>query len=101
MTNNIDPITEQELHAYIDGGLSEHRIHAVENFLAHNPTELAKVKDYQKLNQLLSTRHRQILNERIPRAITSQTPRIGIRAKSIPLLIAASVVWAFIGGIVG
>jgi anti-sigma factor RsiW len=47
------PVTEQELHRYIDGQLQAARLVAVEAYLARNPEEAERVAVYREQNMLL------------------------------------------------
>ena len=53
MTPQTGPITEADLHAYVDGLLSEARRVEVEAFLAANSQEAERVRAYQKQNEML------------------------------------------------
>lgn len=44
--NNDAPMTETELHAYVDGQLDAARRAAVETYLATNPAEAERVRAY-------------------------------------------------------
>lgn len=50
MNNPDAPISEYELHAYADGQLDERNRERVEAWLSDNPTDAARVRDWQKQN---------------------------------------------------
>ena len=47
------PPSENDLHAYVDGGLDEDRRAEVERWLAENPEAAAEVADWQRQNDLI------------------------------------------------
>jgi anti-sigma factor RsiW len=47
------PITEDELHLYVDGRLDRIRAASVEAFLEANPREARRVEDYCHINELM------------------------------------------------
>ncbi|HEX7928577.1 MAG TPA: hypothetical protein VF678_13370, partial [bacterium] len=51
MTDQTFTITEDQLHAYVDGQLDETARLAVERFLAQNAEAAARVRSWQTLNQ--------------------------------------------------
>ncbi|MBW8835126.1 MAG: zf-HC2 domain-containing protein, partial [Burkholderia sp.] len=52
MSDQHTPITEEELHAYVDGTLSDERRADVERALEQNPELAARISDYFSLNSL-------------------------------------------------
>ena len=90
-------ITEADLHAYVDGLLSEARRIEVEAFLAANSQEAERVRAYQKQNEMLRTLFDQIRDEPIP--LRMQRPRRLWRSALMRYaVIAASVMF---GGVLG
>jgi anti-sigma factor RsiW len=60
-------ISDDELHAYVDGTLSETRRVEVEQALERNPELAARVSDYFSLNALLHERYDRLLSEPVPK----------------------------------
>jgi anti-sigma factor RsiW len=67
MNENVErPISENDLNAYVDGRLSGARRAAVEDYLAGNPHEAARVRDYIVQRDALREALHGELQERIP-----------------------------------
>jgi anti-sigma factor RsiW len=60
------PVTEDEIHAYVDGTLSEARRADVERELERNPELAARTSDFFSLNSLLHERYDRVLSEPMP-----------------------------------
>ncbi|WP_296661979.1 anti-sigma factor [Paraburkholderia sp.] len=71
MSDQMNPVTEEELHAYVDGALPESRRADVERELARRPESAARVSDYFSLNHLLHDRYDRILSEPVPAQLRS------------------------------
>ena len=96
MKNN-SPVTETELHAYIDGHLDGARRAAVETYLATNPAEAERVRAYARQNEQLHALFDSTLDEPVPEALLMKPAR---RAPS-PLRYAALLAAAVVGGVLG
>lgn len=59
-------VTEEELHAYVDGVLADPRRSEVEHLLESNEALAAKVSDYYSLNNMLHQRYDRVLGEPVP-----------------------------------
>jgi anti-sigma factor RsiW len=66
MSEQIFPVTEDEIHAYVDGTLPEARRADVERELERNPDLAGRVSDYFALNRLLHERYDSVLSEPLP-----------------------------------
>jgi anti-sigma factor RsiW len=66
MSEQQHPVTEDEIHAYVDGTLSEARRADVERELERNPELAARTSDYFSLNSLLHERFDRVLSEPVP-----------------------------------
>ncbi len=95
------PVNEADLHAYVDGQLSEERRAEVEAYLAEHPAEAARVQAYREQNSALHALFDPVLQEPVP-------DRIRFRGRSAALPVgkyfrqyAAMLVAALFGGIVG
>jgi anti-sigma factor RsiW len=96
MKNDM-PVTEAELHAYLDGQLEEARRVTVEAYLAANPAEAERVRAYARQNEQLHTLFDSVLGEPVPEALRSQP----VRRVPSRLRYAALLVAAVIGGVLG
>jgi len=96
MKNN-SPVTETELHAYIDGQLDDARRAAVETYLATNPAEAERVRAYARQNEQLHALFDSTLDEHVPEALRMKPAR---RAPS-PMRYAALLAAAVVGGALG
>jgi anti-sigma factor RsiW len=64
--NEQAPVTEAELHAYVDGGLADNRRAEVEAWLAARPEEAERVAAYRRLGEELRAHYQPVLAEPIP-----------------------------------
>ncbi|GAB3627402.1 transmembrane anti-sigma factor [Pandoraea terrae] len=69
MNEQETSISEAEIHAYVDGTLSEARRLDVERALERNPELAARVSDYFSLNALLHERYDPVLSEPTPKRL--------------------------------
>lgn len=93
--NMHTPITDADLHAYVDGALIEGRRREVEAWLAVNAEAAATVRRYQEINQALRTQYDPVLAEPLP-------PRLHVRPRRTPwFALAASVTGLVVGGVLG
>jgi anti-sigma factor RsiW len=65
-------VEEEDIHAYVDETLSDHRRLHVEQALERNPVLVARVSDYFSLNSMVHERYKHVLNEPVQ---TRQQPR--------------------------
>ncbi len=97
MTSQKTPITEADLHAYVDGRLSEERRGEVEAFLAAHPAEQEQVHAYQEQNRLLHGSFDAVLDEPIP----TQWQNFGRNWRFYCKPVAAALAWIVVGGLLG
>lgn len=91
------PVTEAELHAYVDGMLPEARVAEVEAYLAGHPEEAARVAAYREQIAALHRKFDALLDEPLPRRLEMTRPWW-----ARPLLrYAAVVTWIALGGVIG
>jgi len=89
------PVTESELHAYVDGALPPARVAEVEDYLAGRPDEAARLAAYREHIQALRREYDGVLDEPVPERLTPMgRPRRLTRY-------AAAVAWVALGGAVG
>ncbi|MBI5612561.1 MAG: anti-sigma factor [Gammaproteobacteria bacterium] len=98
MTNAPQPITETELHAYVDGRLGTARRAEVEAWLSANPVERERIDAYRRQNQALHALFDPALDEAVPATLRVVTAR---RRLPAVLRIAAMAAWVLVGGILG
>jgi anti-sigma factor RsiW len=91
------PITEADLHAYVDGQLTAGRRREVEAYLAEHPREAEQVKRDLEIRQGLRSLFDPVLAEPLPAAL-----QVAPRARLRPALrVAAVFAWLTIGAIGG
>jgi anti-sigma factor RsiW len=96
MTNPNIPVTEDELHAYVDNELPAERRGDVEAWLAAHPDDAERVHSWRAMAEALHARYDSVANEPVPRRLElerlMQPPR-----KWVYGAIAASLL-AFVAG---
>jgi anti-sigma factor RsiW len=70
MNCNIKPLTEEQIHAYVDGQLDLAEREAVESRLATDAKAAARVAAYQEQNRLMQQLFDPILDEPVPVQLT-------------------------------
>jgi anti-sigma factor RsiW len=63
------PVTEDELHAYIDDELPQERRGDVEAWLATHPDDAARVQSWQSMAEMLHARYDSVADEPVPRRL--------------------------------
>jgi len=93
------PVTEAELHAYIDGLLPAERRAEIEAYLAAHPEDAQRARAWQEQNQALHAWFDPVLAEALPaRVRRSALPR---RMMPPALRYAAVAAWFALGGVTG
>jgi anti-sigma factor RsiW len=91
------PVTEADLHAFVDGVLPAARAAEVDAYLADHPEEAARLAAYREQVAALRREFDSVLDERPPRRLA--VPRLYWMR---PLLrYAAVVAWFTLGGVIG
>jgi len=100
MTDRDLPVTEDELHAYVDGELPADRRPTVEAWLAEHPDDMARVEAWRALAEAIRARYGAVATEPVPARLSlRQIERAG---RSWRGMAAAAAVAAFvIGGAAG
>lgn len=98
------PVTDDDLHAYVDGRLAAARRAEVESWLAANPDRATEIAHWQRQNEALSALFAQPANESVPPRLSPH--RIAgdaarVRRQTWPRLAAAAVLLVAIGGGLG
>jgi anti-sigma factor RsiW len=94
MTNST-PITEADIHAYVDGELSPTRQSEVEAHLCTHPDDALAAEEYRGINQALKQLYDPVMEEPVPPHLIQQTPPKRLWA------IAAAAAWMSIGVALG
>ena len=74
--NNF-PVTEADLHAYVDGLLPAVRHAEIDAYLASRPDELARVQTYQAQNASLRALFDPVLDEPVPARLSAPPRKVG------------------------
>ena len=69
MTEPKIPVTEDELHAYVDNELPAERRGDVETWLAAHPEEAARVQSWRAMADALHARYDSVLDEAVPKRL--------------------------------
>ncbi|MDR3099480.1 MAG: anti-sigma factor [Paraburkholderia sp.] len=77
MSEQQNPVTEDEIHAYVDGTLAQARRADVERELERNPELAARASDFFALNNLLHERYDRVLSEPVPARLRVEPARPG------------------------
>ena len=96
MTDRITPVTEDELHAYVDGELPKDRQAAVEQWLGSHPEDAALVSGWRMQADAIRSRYAAVADEPIPERLLLE--RLTYRRRAWLGIAAAAVVVAFLGG---
>lgn len=91
------PITETDLHAWLDGELPEDRRAEIDAFVAAHPDDAERLAAYRRNDQAVAARFDPVLDEVVP-------PRLLERRTARPrrvLRYAAMVGWLAFGGLAG
>jgi len=90
------PVTEDELHAYVDGELPSERRSDVEAWIATHPDDASRVRSWRAMGEALHARYDSVLDEAVPARLDVE--RLGRQPRRwIYGAIAATLV-AFIAG---
>jgi anti-sigma factor RsiW len=103
MTTRDSPVTEDELHAFVDGELPADRGEAVAAWLAEHPDEAALVAGWRAQAEAIRARYGAIVNEPVPERLhLDQVIRNTGTSRSWMAIAAAAAIVAFmVGGAAG
>ncbi|HXL67420.1 MAG TPA: anti-sigma factor [Xanthobacteraceae bacterium] len=96
MTERDAPVTEDELHAYVDGALPADRIAAVEAELAADPQARARAAAWRTQADLIRDRFASVADEPLPERLRLET--VTRRASGLKRKLAIAAVIAFLIG---
>ena len=100
MIDRDSPVTEHELHAYVDGELPADRRDAVEAWLASHPEHAARIAHWRAQADAIRTHYDAIALE--PVSARFDLDKITRASRSWRAVAAAAVIAAFLaGGVVG
>jgi anti-sigma factor RsiW len=80
MNEQHEPISEEDIHAYVDGALAEHRRAEVERLLETDDALARRVSDYFALGNLLHERYDRVLSEPVPQRLLPPDPAAPVAA---------------------
>jgi len=90
------PITEDELHAYVDGELPPERREAVEAWLAAHPDDDARVRQWRAMSEMLHEKYDHVIDEPVPAHLSLD--RLDRRPRQWASMAVAATLAAFIIG---
>jgi anti-sigma factor RsiW len=96
MIERETPVTDDELHVYVDGELPADRRPAVEAWLANHPEDAARVAGWRALAEAIRARYSSTIHEPVPDRLTLN--RIMRRQRSWGTIAAAAALAAFVFG---
>jgi anti-sigma factor RsiW len=97
MTDRDPIVTEDELHAYVDGQLPAERRGAVEAWLAAHPDDAARVAAWRSQAELIRARYGAVAEEKSPQRL--DVSRLARRSRrGVAAIAAAAALVAFIAG---
>lgn len=65
----MNPVTEAELQAWVDGRLAQERRADIDRYLEHHPQEAARLRAYRQQNVALRSLYSPVMDEAIPRGM--------------------------------
>src|SRR5262245_66309373 len=99
MIDRNSPVTEDELHAYVDGEIAADRRGAVEAWLASHPEDFARVAHWRAQAEAIRAHYGMIASEPVPARF--DLDELARDARSWRAVAAAAVIVAFLIGGVG
>jgi len=100
MIDRDSPVTEDELHAYVDDEIAADRRGAVEAWLASHPEDAARVAQWRAQADAIRAHYGMLASEPVPARFDLDQLARGVR--SWRAIAAAAVIVAFLaGGVVG
>ena len=96
MTDPRIPVTEDELHAYVDKELPAERRGDVEAWLASHPDDAARVRSWREMAEALHARYDSVADEAVPKQL--EIERLVRRPRTWMYGAIAATLMAFIGG---
>jgi len=96
-------VTEAELHAYVDGALSETERAGIEAWLASHPEDADRLRAYSEQNALMRSLYGPIIDEPVPASMLELGPRAWTRyaASAAVFTLGIGMGWLGRGVLVG
>jgi len=100
MIDRDSPVTEDELHAYIDGVLPAERKAAIATWLSEHPEQAALVASWRAQAEAIRARYGAVVEEPVPERLKLDQvlKRDRANGRSWAAMAAAAAIVAFIGG---
>ena len=92
------PVTEDELHAYVDNELPADRRAAVEAWIAAHPDDAARVTSWRAMSDALHAKYDSVADEPVPPRLSVDTLSRTSRRWMIGAIAASLVMFAAGGG---
>lgn len=96
MTDPKIPVTEDELHAYVDNELPAERAGDVEAWLTAHPDDAARVQSWRAMADRLHERYDSVLDESVPKRL--EIERLERQPRKWMYAAVAAILAAFIAG---
>jgi anti-sigma factor RsiW len=96
MNDRNRPVTQDELHAYVDGELPEDRAAAVEEWLLRHPEDSSMVEAWRQQAEMLRARYGAVVDEPVPARLS--LARLARASRKWIGYAAAAAVLAFLAG---
>jgi anti-sigma factor RsiW len=100
MVHRDSPVTEDELHVYVDGELPADRLAAVEAWLASHPEDAARIADWRVQAEAIRSRYSGLAKEPVPQRLALDRITRSGRVWTA-MAVAASVCAFIVGGVAG
>lgn len=101
MTDRSLVVTEDELHAYVDGELPAERRGAVEAWLAAHPDDAARVAAWRSQSELIRARFGAVAEEQPPQRLNVARLLRGRRRRMAAMVATAAMAAFLAGGVAG
>ena len=98
MIDRHSPVTEDELHAYVDGELPVDRLRAVEDWLAAHPEDAARIAEWRIQADAIRMRYDAVASE--PVAARFDIDKLTRSRRGWRAIAAAAMIAAFVAGAV-
>ncbi len=91
----MKPVTEAELHAYVDGALSEGARAEIEAWIASHPEDAERLRAYAEQNAMLRSLYNPVLDEPLPQALLAVRPQAwrGYAAAAVVFALGVGLGW--------
>ncbi|MBB6579173.1 anti-sigma factor RsiW [Comamonas odontotermitis] len=93
-SHSVPPVTEADLHAYVDRQLASARHAQVEQYLAEHPEEQARVQAWQQQNARLREMLAPVMDEPLPLGLPLRPAAAGFPWRSLAAAVLIAVVSA-------